>query len=308
MRKYIQEIIALALREDIPQGDITSLAIFGAKKTKAHGVFKAKQNLILSGVDVAEMIFKKISPQIRFHSLKKNGAKVLKGQKIATVTGPVDLLLKGERVALNFLQQLSGVATLTRQFVDAIKPYKAHIMDTRKTIPGLRLLQKRAVMHGGGVNHRMSLSDMYLVKDNHIAACGSMRLAIQKIQASEGHSPPPGGGGWSKGRSPKTGRGGKLIEVEADTLAQVQEALASGVDMILLDNMTPAQIKKAVQIIAGKLDEPQEGRHIVSPLLEVSGGVNLKNVRKFAATGVARISIGALTHSAPAVDISLDMR
>src|SRR3990167_8034980 len=246
----LNQIISEALKEDIPQGDITSLAIFGCKAAKAHGVFIAKQNFILSGVDVAEMVFKTISPHIRFHAFKKNGSRVFKGQKIATVSGPVDLLLKGERVALNFLQQLSGVATLTRQFVDAIKPYKAHIMDTRKTIPGLRLLQKKAVRHGGGVKRR-------------------------------------------------------LIEVEADTLAQVREALVEGVDMILLDNMTPAQIKKVVQIIAG-MALPVGARGAV-PLLEVSGGVNLKNVRKFASTGVARISIGALTHSASAVDISLDI-
>ena len=295
----LNQIISEALKEDIPQGDITSLAIFGCKAAKAHGVFIAKQNFILSGVDVAEMVFKTISPHIRFHAFKKNGSRVFKGQKIATVSGPVDLLLKGERVALNFLQQLSGVATLTRQFVDAIKPYKAHIMDTRKTIPGLRLLQKKAVRHGGGVNHRMSLSDMYLIKDNHIAAAGSLKLAIQKVKQHGKHtlSPalPPQGGGVKR----------RLIEVEADTLAQVREALVEGVDMILLDNMTPAQIKKVVQIIAG-MALPVGARRAV-PLLEVSGGVNLKKVRKFASTGVARISIGALTHSASAVDISLDI-
>ncbi len=275
--KYVfpKNLIESALKEDGADCDITSLAIFGKTKTPAIGYLLAKEQMILSGLDVARDVFHAVSRKIKFVSGYANGGLVESGERIAKVEGNISDLLRAERVALNFLQRLSGIATLTHQFVAAIKPYRCKILDTRKTTPGLRLLEKRAVHDGGGVNHRMSLSDQFLIKDNHIAACGGISEAIRKIKSGN--------------------RNEKLIEVEAKNLHEVCEALEEGVDILLLDNMSLSQIRKAVKLVRKRC------------LLEVSGGVNLKNVRKIAQTGVERISIGALTHSAPAVDISFEI-
>ena len=280
MDQKIIFLVKQALREDIPEVDVTSRAIFGKKGEHATANILAKQNLVVSGLDVAACVFKTMSQKTKISFSRRNGDVVKKGSVLAKISGNISDILASERVALNFLQHLSGVATLTNHFVEKVKPYRVRILDTRKTTPGLRLLEKRAVVHGGGFNHRMSLSDMHLIKDNHIFACGDLQLAVKKIQDYEKKN--------SKGKK-------RLIEVEADYLPQVREAFEAGADIVLLDNMTLAQIRKAVTLVKGQC------------LLEVSGGVNLKNVRKFAATGVSRISIGALTHSAPAVDISLEI-
>lgn len=271
----MKSLIQAALKEDRVDRDVTSRAIFGKNGGRRVGYLTAKENLVLSGLDVAREVFMTVSKKTRVISGYSNGAQVKKGERLARVEGDIANLLAAERVALNFLQHLSGVATLTRQFVDTIKPRRAAILDTRKTTPGLRVLEKRAVLHGGGKNHRMNLSDQFLIKDNHIEAVGGIAKAIRLVGA---------------GSKPA-----RTIEVEAKNLYEVADALKEGVDIILLDNMKLPQIKKAVKMAKGRC------------ALEVSGGVNLKTVRKIAQTGVSRISIGALTHSAPAVDISFEI-
>lgn len=279
MDKHLDHIVRGALEEDLSNKDITSAAIFGNSGGLKEGHILANQNLVLSGLDEARATFHAVSGQIKVMSFFKNGSYVQKGKCIAKVKGMISNLLAAERVALNFLQHLSGISTQTSLFVERVKPYRCQILDTRKTIPGLRLLEKKAVVHGGGHNHRMNLADHYLIKDNHIAACGGISEAIRRVKNV--------GAGLKPARN--------LIEVEAKSLKEVTEAVAEGVDIILLDNMPLNEIKKAMAIIADKC------------LAEVSGGVNLKNVRKIAETGVSRISIGALTHSAPAVDISMEI-
>ncbi len=277
--KIKEQLVKLALKEDAPHGDITSLAIFkdGGAIKKAYLV--AKQDLVLSGLSVADLVFEKTHSKIKINWLQKEGAFLKKGTIFGRLQGPVGALLKAERVALNFLQHLSGIATLTNHYVKAIKPYPAKILDTRKTIPGLRVLEKEAVVHGGGTNHRMNLSVDYLIKDNHIAACGDIRQTIRAI----------------KEHRKKNKVKNFMIEIEVKNLTEFKESLTENPDIILLDNMGLAQIRKAVVINKKRT------------ILEVSGGVNLKTVRKIASTGVARISIGRLTHSAPAVDISLEI-
>lgn len=278
--KSFRKIIRDALHEDAAGSDITSRALFENGGPLVDGFLIAKQDLVVSGLDVAREVFQQVSSDIRFRPSAKEGDRIRKGKKIAAIHGPVSDILRAERVALNFLQHLSGIATLTRAFVDRIKPHRCQVLDTRKTVPGLRLLEKMAVRHGGGHNHRLDLSSHYLIKDNHIDACGGVGEAIARVK------------GWEKGSG--TGRK-KIIEVEAGNMREVRAAVAFGVDILLLDNMNLSQIRRAVATVKGKC------------LLEVSGGVNLRNVRKIAGTGVARISIGRLTHSAPAVDISLEL-
>lgn len=270
----MHSIIKLALQEDAIARDITSLASFGKKGGLRTGILRAKQRLCLSGLAVAQEIFKTVSPKIKLKTFYQDGQSVPKNKIIASVSGDVYDLLRAERTALNFLQQLSGVATLTRQFVEQIKPHRAQLLDTRKTLPGLRTLQKQAVVHGGGHNHRLNLADQFLIKDNHIEACGGIIPAIERARKF----------------APK-----RLIEVETKNLAELRAALEAKADIILLDNMSLKQIRQAVLLAKN------------GALLEVSGGVNLKTIKKIAATGVARISVGALTHSAPAVDISFDL-
>ncbi len=275
----MNNLIKIALKEDAASRDITSRTVFGKGGGVKSGFLIAKEPLILSGLDVARAVFLEVSNKTKFVSGYANGASVKKGERIAKISGLISDLLAAERVALNFLQHLSGIATLTRRFVEKIKPYRSSLLDTRKTTPGLRLLEKRAVVDGGGKNHRMNLAEHYLIKDNHIAACRNMREAIKRVKQICRGKP---------GVRP-------LIEVEAHNLREVKVALQERVDIILLDNMSLFQIRKAVALAKGK------------SVLEVSGGVNLKNVRKIAQIGVSRISIGALTHSAPAVDISFEI-
>jgi nicotinate-nucleotide pyrophosphorylase (carboxylating) len=266
-------IIEVALREDMPEGDITSESVIPAD-ARSEAIFLAKEDGVLAGLPVARRVFEKIDPAVEFTEKFQDGAAFRKFDILACVEGPTMAILKGERTALNFLQRLSGVATVTRRFVDAVQGTKAKILDTRKTTPGLRLLEKYAVKTGGGANHRLSLSDMVLVKDNHLRYVGSVAEAVRR---SRGAAKP-----------------GVRIEVEAADLAQVRDALAAGADMIMLDNMTLEAMREAVTLAGGRVP------------LEASGNMSLDRVRAVAETGVDFISVGALTHSARAVDISLD--
>lgn len=268
----IQDIIETALAEDIGSGDVTTMAIADKNDEGAVEII-AKENLVVAGILIAEAVFKTIDKKIEFKPFVTDGDNVRKGKAIAKVSGKLSTLLAGERVALNFLQRISGIATLTRLFTDKIKGFNIKILDTRKTTPGLRILEKYAVRMGGGWSHRFGLCDGVLIKDNHIAAVGSVAEAVRRARDS----------------APKN----MLIEVETKNLSEVKEALFAGADVIMLDNMKPAAMKQAVKII-GK-----------TALVEASGGVNLKNVRAIAETGVDFISVGALTHSARAVDISM---
>ncbi|MBA3337196.1 MAG: carboxylating nicotinate-nucleotide diphosphorylase [Chloroflexia bacterium] len=270
-------IITLALAEDIGTGDITSIVTVPAG-TQARGIILAKSAGVLSGLEAARATFHHVDPALRFMPRLADGARLAPGQTIADVSGPARSLLSAERVALNLLQRLSGVATLTAAYVAVVAGTQARIVDTRKTTPGLRLLEKAAVRHGGGFNHRFGLAGGVLIKDNHLAAIGGanrVRRAIQQARAGAPHT--------------------LRIEVEVTTLDQAREALDAGADIIMLDNMDLATMRAAVAEIAGRA------------LLEASGGITLEHVRAVAETGVDLISAGALTHSAPALDISLDV-
>lgn len=261
-----------ALREDLGTGDVTTERLVPAGLRRRAEV-RAKESFVAAGMDVAVRTFTLLSEEVRVVTRVAEGQTVGEGDVLLELEGPVTALLTGERVALNILQHLSGVATLTRKFVDAVEGTGVKILDTRKTLPGLRMLEKYAVRVGGGVNHRSSLSEGILVKENHLAACGGIAKAVRAL----------------KEKSPHTLR----IEVEASTLEEVDEALAAGVDAILLDNMTIETIRDAVKRVRGAVQ------------LEVSGGVTLENVRRIAETGVDAISVGRLTHSAPGVDVSM---
>lgn len=267
----IKQLIRLALREDVGAGDITTRGTVAAN-AKAKGVVLAKEAGVIAGLGVAKEVFLQVDRKIRFVQKVKDGAKVKKGKVIATLAGPARGILTGERVALNFLQQLSGIATTTSQFVAKVKGTRAKIFDTRKTTPGLRKLEKLAVKAGGGTNHRFGLYDAALIKDNHIAAAGGIQKALAAF------------------------KGKKKVEIETKTLAQVKKAIKAGAKMILLDNMNVKTLRRAIRLCKKN-----------KVWTEASGGINLKTVRKIARTGVNSISVGALTHSAPALDISLEV-
>jgi nicotinate-nucleotide pyrophosphorylase (carboxylating) len=269
------EIIACikrALHEDIGSGDATTNSIVSPEATM-RGQIIAKQAGIIAGLDVARQTFLLLDERVSFAPRVEEGAQVENRQVLATLAGPARALLTAERTALNFLGRMSGIATLTRQFVDAVASTRAHILDTRKTAPGLRALDKLAVARGGGRNHRIGLYDMILIKDNHIDFAGSLVEAVQRARA---------------------GANGLEIEVEARTLEDVRAALDVQAQRILLDNMTPEMMRQAVQMNAGRAK------------LEASGNVTLDTVRRVAETGVDFISIGALTHSVKVFDVSLD--
>ncbi len=265
--------IEAALREDMPEGDITSESII-PPDARSEAFFLAKEEGVLAGLDVVARVFAKIDPSVIFIERFRDGSVFRKGDKLARVKGPTVALLKGERTALNFLQHLCGVATATRRYVEAIAGTKTKILDTRKTTPGLRLLEKYAVRTGGGQNHRISLSDMVLIKDNHLQFVGGVAEAVRRARAKA--------------------RPGVRVEVEAGSLLQVREALAAGADMIMLDNMPIEMMNQAVVLAGGRVP------------LEASGNMTLDRVRAVAETGVDFISVGALTHSARAIDISMD--
>ncbi len=268
----ILAVIQRALAEDIGIGDATSNSII-PPDAFMQGRIIAKQDGIIAGLDVAQAVFAALDPRVAFNSLLEEGSRVTNRQVVSELAGPAVSLLTGERTALNFLGRISGIATLTRQFVDAVAGTRAVILDTRKTAPGLRILDKLAVARGGGQNHRIGLYDLILIKDNHIDFAGSITAAVQRA---------------------RTAQTGLAIEVEARTLDHVQEALDLGVERILLDNMSLEMMRQAVALAAGRAR------------LEASGNVTLENVRAIAETGVDDISSGALTHSAKVFDVSLD--
>jgi len=273
-RNLLHGMIRTFLAEDIGRGDLTSESIFNeAEVGRARLV--ARVACVVAGCgSVAAEVFRVQNPATKVSVQVADGSRVEAGAVLLTVEGPIVDLLKAERVALNLLQRLSGIATLTASFVDEVRGNPARIADTRKTTPGLRVLEKYAVRTGGGSNHRFNLTDGVLIKDNHIAACGSITEAVARVRSQVPHT--------------------IRIEVETETLQQVRECLDCRVDIIMLDNMDTATMKEAVAIIDGRA------------LVEASGGVRLANVREIAATGVDIISIGALTHSAPSCDIGMD--
>ncbi len=268
----LERAVLAALAEDIGAGDVTTEATV-PEDAVGTAELLVKERGVVCGLRAAEATFRALDPEVRFEALASDGDAVEPPAVVARVTGSERAILTGERVALNFLGRLSGIATLTRRYVDAVEGTGAAVLDTRKTTPGLRALEKHAVAAGGGRNHRLGLDDAVLVKDNHIRAAGSLTRAVELVRAA---SDLP-------------------VEVECDTLAQVGEALALGVDAILLDNMTLDELREAVSLTAGRAR------------LEASGGVSLDTVRAIAETGVDEISVGALTHSARSLDVSLEL-
>ncbi|MBN1401127.1 MAG: carboxylating nicotinate-nucleotide diphosphorylase [Anaerolineae bacterium] len=269
----ILQIIRHALAEDIGPGDVTSLATI-PDDTYLEGEFLVKAPGVIAGLEVAAQVFAELDSAVVFRPLRDEGSRVDVGDIVARVTGYGPGILTAERVALNFLQRMSGIATATRRYVEAVEGTRAKILDTRKTVPGLRPLDKLAVRLGGGANHRIGLYDMVLIKDNHIQAAGGITEAVQRVRSQTMELP---------------------IEVEVETLAQLEEALACGVDRIMLDNMSLEMMRAAVERTAGRVE------------LEASGGITLASVAQVAQTGVDLISVGALTHSVTALDISLDL-
>jgi len=274
--EYVKTIVQLALAEDIGEGDITTDNLIPLN-SQSQARLVSKADGIICGVNLACSVFKTLNSKITFRALINDGQPVHRGETIAEISGPTRALLSGERVAINLLSFLSGIATQTRLFVNKIKPYKVDIMDTRKTIPLLRQMERYAVRSAGGVNHRFNLNDMAMIKDNHRVACKGrgMNEVIKNLK-----------------KKIKT-----KVEVEVDNLNQLKEILNSRADIILLDNMTPKQVAQAVQICR---------KAKARALLEASGGITLKNVKQYAATGVDRISVGALTHSHQILDISME--
>jgi nicotinate-nucleotide pyrophosphorylase (carboxylating) len=275
----LRDLLRRFLDEDIGQGDRTTEAVVRPEQ-RAAGQFIAKSPLVLAGLDFALETFRLLDPNLEHEILRRDGDRVSPGQVIARVRGRAQSLLGAERVALNLLQRLSGIATLTRTYVDAVAGTSAAILDTRKTTPGLRALEKYAVRAGGGTNHRLGLDDAILIKENHVRLAGGVAPAIRAAQANRGAV--------------------RWIEVEVDTVAELDEALPERPDAILLDNFTPDLARQAVARAHAR--DPD---HRIA--IEASGGITLANVRNFAEAGVDRISVGALTHSAPAADISLEI-
>ncbi len=272
-RQKLDEIIRVALGEDLGEvGDVTTRALFPTSRDVRAAIF-CRDSGVIAGIEVAARVFALLE-KVSFQSRVEEGERVEGGQVIAELEGTIEVILLGERTALNFLQHLSGIATLTAQFVEKVEGYPVKILDTRKTTPGLRLLEKEAVRAGGGFNHRFGLYDGVLIKDNHLKALGEIAAAVKSIRS---HLP------------------SKKIEVETENLRQVKEALEAGADIIMLDNMDVATMKEAVRIVGGRV------------IVEASGGINLENIREIAATGVDWISVGVLTQAAPPLDISLEI-
>jgi nicotinate-nucleotide pyrophosphorylase (carboxylating) len=268
------QFVEAALQEDIRSGDITTNSLIPAN-AQATALMRFRESGVVCGIDAAKSTFQLLDPNIDLKVLLEDGAAVEAGEVALEIRGNARAILTAERVALNSVQHLSGIASTTAQYVKETVGTKAKIVDTRKTTPGLRLLEKYAVRCGGGHNHRYALDDMILIKDNHIALCGGIKNAVSRARENVGHS--------------------VKIEVECDTLAQVREALQSGAELILLDNMPPATLREAMEIVNGKA------------LCEASGGINLETVRGVAQSGVDIISVGALTHSVRALDVGLDI-
>ena len=271
----IDKIVEQALLEDIGTGDITTEFILPSD-LKAKGIIKTSEEGVVAGLDIACLIFKKLDSEIVFQEKIKDGTKVARGKVLAEISGSARTILKGERVALNFLQRMSGIATITSKFCQEVKDFPVRIVDTRKTTPGLRVLEKYAVLMGGGYNHRFGLYDAVLIKDNHIAVAGGIKSAVNSVRKQISHM--------------------IKIEIEVENLSQLQEALEMKVDIVMLDNMDLETMKEAVKIVKGEA------------LIEASGGITLKKVREIAQTGVDLISVGALTHSVKSLDIGMEIK
>lgn len=276
MQPSVSALIQAAIAEDVGPGDVTSL-YFIPENARSRAAIVAREPGVVSGAEIAAAVFREIDPATEVEIVLPDGSPFQRGNVLMRAAGATRSLLTAERTALNFLQRLSGVATQTRRYVEAVRPHPVQIWDTRKTTPGWRLIEKAAVKHGGGTNHRMGLYDHAMVKDNHLAAnsdLAALQAAIHKLRAE---------------------RPGVRVQLEADTLEQVAKFLTlEGVDMLLLDNMGPDRLREAVQLVNGKL------------WLEASGGITLDTIKDVAATGVNAISVGALTHSARALDLGLD--
>lgn len=269
------DIVRRALDEDLKStGDITTRAVLPEGR-RAKGVILLREEGVVAGLPLASMTFRLLDPRVRFQSLVSDRERVSPASELAVVEGEASTILEGERTALNFLQRLSGIATLTAAFVALAAPHGAAVLDTRKTTPGLRVLEKYAVRAGGGRNHRFGLYDGVIIKDNHIAAVGGVAEAVRRARENLD--------------------GGMSIEVEVQDLADLEDAISSGADVVMLDNLSVEEVEEAVRAAAGRVK------------LEVSGGINLENVAAYAATGVDYISVGALTHSARALDIALEL-
>jgi nicotinate-nucleotide pyrophosphorylase (carboxylating) len=277
-KSQIEEIVDRALAEDLGKGDVTTQALISSDQ-RGTGFILAKKEGILAGIEVAKQVFHRVAPELKVEILLEDGARVEPGSKIAKVSGSIASILKAERIALNFLQRLSGIASETNRYVERVEGLPVRIMDTRKTTPGLRSLEKYAVRVGGGENHRMNLGDGILIKDNHLMALRSQGLNIKEIIAKARQNAPQ----WLP------------VEVEVGAVSEALEAVEAGADIVMLDNMNLEDMRKAVKSIHGRA------------LIEASGGITLDNVRAVAETGVDFISIGALTHSARALDISLEL-
>jgi nicotinate-nucleotide pyrophosphorylase (carboxylating) len=273
MTPEIDRIIEAALKEDIPDGDITSESLIPPESV-SRAIFLAKEDGILAGIDVAARVFWKVDPHVVFVKDAEDGKVIKAGSTLARIEGPSISLLKSERTALNFLQRMSGIATLTQRFVNALEGTGTEILDTRKTTPSLRALEKYAVKMGGGTNHRLSLSDMVMIKDNHLKIVGNIPEAVKRARARVGPD--------------------KKIEVETTTIEQVKDAVHAGADMIMLDNMSPEKMREVVEWVNGRVP------------LEASGNVRLSTLKEIAASGVNFISVGGLTHSYRSLDISME--
>jgi len=270
----IEKIIEQTLVEDIGTGDITTNSIIHPS-LHAHGIIKTSENGIIAGLNIASLVFKKLDSKIDFQCKVNEGQEVSIGEILVKIHGPAQAILKGERIALNFLQRMSGIATMTSQYCHEVKDYPIRIVDTRKTTPGLRILEKYAVRIGGASNHRFGLYDAILIKDNHIALAGGVKPAIQLAKKNASHT--------------------VKIEIEVENLSQLKEVLEESVDIIMLDNMDLTTMRKAVEMSKGKV------------LLEASGGITLKTIKAVAQTGINLISVGSLTHSVKSLDINMEI-
>jgi nicotinate-nucleotide pyrophosphorylase (carboxylating) len=273
----VRRLIELALDEDLGRGDVTSSVTVGATGRTVNADMISREPIVAFGVDIAAAVFALVEPTVEIEIQAPDGTRVDRGGLVMTVRGPAHGVLAAERTALNFVQRLSGVATLAKRYADAVAGTRAKVVDTRKTTPGFRALEKAAVAAGGCSNHRFDLGSGILIKDNHIAACGSVRAAVEAAKA----------------RAPHPLR----VEVEVTNLGELDEALAAGAEIVLLDNMSPAQ----VEVAAARA-------HSKGVMVEVSGGITLATIADYARAGADLISVGAITHSAPAVDIGLDVR
>jgi len=273
MTLEIDTIIEAALKEDMPDGDVTSESLVPPESV-SKAILLVKEDGILAGIDVAARVFWKIDPHVVFDKNVEDGSSIRAGDTLARIEGPSISLLNGERTALNFLQRMSGIATLTQKFVKSLEGSQTQILDTRKTTPSLRSLEKYAVKMGGGTNHRLNLSDMVLIKDNHLKIVGNISEAVKRARDSVGPD--------------------LKIEIETTTLEEVKEAVRSGADMIMLDNMSPKRMREVVEWVDGKVP------------LEASGNVKLSTIKEIASSGVDFISVGSLTHSYQSLDISME--